>query len=357
MLEVTGINLLAVLMAWWGCRTRIKRPMLLPCLLLACFFSIRYKYGNDYNSYTYIFNMVNAHGNIDHFKAMRKVEIGWKILCRIFKPVGFQGLVVVTTFFQLGVFGWFVTKYVPRKWQWVILVFYILDPWYMLYQLSAMRQTVALSIMLMSVPYILKRKLVKSFLFWIVAFSFHQSVFIALPLLFAGFLRTRMWKWTASINIALAALAILGPLTLMALVQGFTASQTFDKYAVYMSIDKGTALSSGFGFLFRIVVFAYMFILLRKAGRKMYIFGTIYQYSYVFKFLGLVGAYFGRLGFYFAYMGLPAMLLFVINWKKSLVDRIIFTVFLATQVMGYFQFFYNPVFTRYYLEYRTIFTM
>lgn len=355
MLEVTAVNILAVILTWWSCRARIKRPMLLPCLILALFYCVRYKYGNDYYSYTKIFNMINAHDNMDHYYMMRKIEVGWKLLNRLFRYVGFQGIVVVTTFFQFGTFGWFVTKYIPKKWQWFILFLYLVNPYFMFYQLSAMRQTVALCIMMWAMPYILKRKIWKAILLWLLAFSFHQSVFIAIPILFVGYLRSSMWKWTTLITVVLTVIAIAGPATLMSVVQGLTAAETFNKYAVYLSVDKGASLSSGFGFLFRLVVFGYLFILMRKTGRKMFIFGTLYQFSYIFSFLSLMGEYFTRLSYYYSFLGIPALLLFAIYWKRSLVDRFILIIYIFIEVMSYYQFFYHPTFTKYYLVYRTIF--
>ena len=355
MLEVTIVNILAVLMAFYGCWQNRRQPLLIPCLLLAIFFSLRYNYTMDYSSYSRMFFYFNIYDNIDYAPQYRSVEIGWKILNRLCRPMGFQFLVALTTFFQFGTFYWFVNRFVRKKWRWIMLFFYVVDPWYMLLGLSAMRQTVAMSLIMLSFPSILKKKVLTAGLFWLLAFSFHKSAIIALPFIFDGYLNPSRWKSVTVIEIVIIAVSMFAPLAIVTLVSNSIDLGGMEKYSIYLTHGKAAQLETGFGFLFRMIFVGYLLSKLRYLNRQMYIFDSIYVLNIAFVFLGLVGVYFGRLGWYFTWIGIPAILVFVEKWRVSLVGRTIFILYCVVEVWTYFRFF-TDFFPSGFLHYQSILT-
>lgn len=66
-------------------------------------------------------------------------------------------LVIVLTAFEISVYYWFIKKYIPKEWYWFAVFIYVFNPNFMLTQSSMMRQTLAMCIVLLSIPYIYKK--------------------------------------------------------------------------------------------------------------------------------------------------------------------------------------------------------
>lgn len=356
MLEVTIINILALLLAYYSTVKRAKQPLIVPCFLLALFFSLRYNYTMDYRAYASIFRDLNMFDNMDYSIYVRRIEIGWKLLNRLFSPLGFQVLVAATTFFQIGTFHWFVSKYVKYEWRWIMLFFYVVDPWYLLMGLSAMRQTVALSILMLAMPSVFKRDIIKGIILWVLALMFHKSAIVAFPILFTGYLNQKYWKWVITIEVALILGALLIPHTYVEIVTAVVGTTKFESYNHYMRTAKSAALTSGVGMLFRLIFVGYIFGSMRKMDNKMFIFAAIYAFSPLFSFMGFIGTYFGRLGWYFTWIGMPALMIYLQRWKVSLFGRALFICFCIIEVWTYYKFF-TDFFPEGYEHFRSIITL
>lgn len=353
MFEVTLISILCSILAYFACRLNVRNPLLVPLMILALFFSLRYNYTQDYSAYSRLFSQLNAYENLEYFRGVRYLEPGWKILNRLCRPFGFQFLVALTTFLQFGTFGWFAHKYVPHKWEWVLMLFYVFDPKMALLQLSAMRQTVAMCVIMWSMPWILDRKILKASVMWLLALSFHRSAYIAFPIIFAGYLKPKWWFWVVIVEGSLVIIATALPTFFLSLAEDSIEMVGVGHYAHYLAFDKGLKMGTGLGIAYKILFLSYMFYLMRKTDRQMFIFASIFQISWAFQLLGLAGQYFGRFGWYFTFLGIPAYLLYIKNWKRSLIDRTIFVVYVLIQIYTYYMFF-TDYFPEGYLHYRTI---
>lgn len=80
------------------------------------------------------------------------------ILVSDIQTIRLFSLVIVLTAFEISVYYWFIKKYIPKEWYWFAVFIYVFNPNFMLTQSSMMRQTLAMCIVLLSIPYIYKKR-------------------------------------------------------------------------------------------------------------------------------------------------------------------------------------------------------
>lgn len=110
-------------------------------------------------------------------------EPGYYALCKILNNLGcsFQILLAVISIISMLAFGRLIYQYSKS----VITSFAMLVPFqYYGFTLSGERQTIALSIILLAFPLILQRKFIKYLICVGIAYLFHHSALVAIPLYF-----------------------------------------------------------------------------------------------------------------------------------------------------------------------------
>ena len=149
--------------------------------VLICFFlGLRYNYGNDYSGYLLIFNKINGYIN-SGVVGTERLELGWTLINKIFKPVGFYSMVLCLAIVNCIVYYLFIKKYVEKKYYWFAVLIYYFNPYFFLIQLSAMRQSLAILLFIFSLSFITKKKYLISLVLLILAVSFHYSALFLLP--------------------------------------------------------------------------------------------------------------------------------------------------------------------------------
>lgn len=165
MIETIVIGLICVCLAYLGRYRRLSWGFGAAMTILFVFLAIRYEWGNDYRQYIDKFIVYNSIDEFNYSDPNERWEVGWIFLYRIFKPFGFFSLVIVLTAFEISVYYWFIKKYIPKEWYWFAVFIYVFNPNFMLTQSSMMRQTLAMCIVLLSIPYIYKKKVIIAALF------------------------------------------------------------------------------------------------------------------------------------------------------------------------------------------------
>ncbi len=341
MLEVSLVSLIAILVALWGSHNNVRYPLLVPCLILAAFLSTRYNYSCDYRAYARIFARINESDDWDHNARTRYLEIGWKILNRLCRPLGFQAVVIITTFFQLFSVGWFIQRFVPRKYQWYVFAIYVITPYMMLMGISAMRQTVSISIMLWGVPSILKRKIWRSLIYFFLALCFHDAAWITLPIIFAGYLNPKYWKTVALIEVAIIVMVVGAQAFLLSMINSVGGMLPTDRLNVYMNMDRGSSFGSGLGFMFRVIFYSYLIYNMKNMKDKphLFAFSTIYIIGIVFIAIHLVATYLARLGWYYSIIGLPALVVYLDKFRTSLYARVMLITYVVFELYNLYVFY------------------
>ena len=255
MIETIVIGLICVCLAYLGRYRRLSWGFGAAMTILFVFLAIRYEWGNDYRQYIDKFIVYNSIDEFNYSDPNERWEVGWIFLYRIFKPFGFFSLVIVLTAFEISVYYWFIKKYIPKEWYWFAVFIYVFNPNFMLTQSSMMRQTLAMCIVLLSIPYIYKKKVIIAALFILFASLFHSSAKILLPIVFLGFVNWRMGKKGVIIGVVLFFAILLFKNIVTSIIENTLSVTGLGKYTYYLEEGKEESkLESGIGFVYQIII-------------------------------------------------------------------------------------------------------
>ena len=136
------INLTATILAILARNKRLGFCFFLSLGVLCIFYAIRYDLGNDYWSYYETF--LQSKWGYDP----EGIEFGWWAINYFLQPLGYFGLIIVTTIFNYSSIYYFISKYVNRNY-WGLSVFIFCFTFnFQLLSCSMMRQFMAMVIML-----------------------------------------------------------------------------------------------------------------------------------------------------------------------------------------------------------------
>ncbi|MEI6611186.1 MAG: EpsG family protein, partial [Deltaproteobacteria bacterium] len=171
-------NIIAVIFAWLESTGQYKHGLKLSLFTVFLFLALRYSYGNDYWNYFYMFMDTNSSSSFGESILREGWEIGWLFINRVFGLLGTQGffaMIAVLAAFNCIVLFRFIKKYVPPKHYWIAVFIYTFQPDMMLILSSAMRQAVAVSLFLLSIDFIIQKKILPYLILVTIATIFHTS--------------------------------------------------------------------------------------------------------------------------------------------------------------------------------------
>ena len=141
--------------------------------------SIRVDYGNDYAPYVNIYEEIQSYYSNETYKL--KYEVGYVWLNYIMPS--HRSLLVLLSAFTCYTYYFIFSRYVPSKYYWLGFVIMAISGDKMLFfQLSGLRNAVAINIMILALPFILNRKILPYLGLTFLAFLFHKSVIFFMPL-------------------------------------------------------------------------------------------------------------------------------------------------------------------------------
>lgn len=184
---------IAVFFAWLESSGRNKYGLKISWISIFIFSALRYDFGNDYWSYPEFFKMVKSTSisSLD-LGLIKGNEFGWLYLNYLFSNVGFFVMIAFLAAFNCIIVYNFIKKYVPVKYYWFAVFIYTFQPYNMIVLLSAMRQAVAVSLFLLAIDYLIRKKVAAYILLIFVATTFHTSAFLLFPLIFIPFFNIRI---------------------------------------------------------------------------------------------------------------------------------------------------------------------
>lgn len=353
---VTFVNLICVLILFAGLKAGVKRT-LLPAvtLILICFYGIRYNYGNDYSAYENLYNFINSNSDVTVRKYRLGLEYGWIYFNRLMKPFGFQTLVFIHTIIQFATISWLIEKYTKLKYQWALMTIYLFWPALMLTELSMMRQTMAMCIVFWGIPLIFKKKYLLFCLFPIIATQFHTSGYVGFLFLVIYFLRNIDYKRALTLFIGLFLVFYLLPDSVRELVNAMLDNKEFGKYKIYVDHSGDEVIRSNLGFIFQILFSLYLIFMTRwkSTGNRFFIFSML-LYFISTPFTGYLGNI-NRLFIYFLFPGSMCFQPLFARARTDVMALVMIICFFFYININYNFFFYNPIYTRSFLHYHTIF--
>jgi transmembrane protein EpsG len=257
-------------------------------LLIFLFLAFRYDYGNDYQSY------LKGFIDLEYFDLSLKWEPGWQILNIIFKPLGFFAMTAFLAAINCYIYYNFIKKYVPPLYYWFAVFIYVFNPSFMLVHLSAMRQSIAITLFLVSIKYIYSKNIYMYLLCIALSSLFHFSALILLPVYYIV-LYTPKINSSASVIVLLLLFFILFLFgnTFKLFLDQFI-SNYFGRYDYYK--EGGSTLNSGLGFIYIILIFICILIYTRYQNNEILFKIAIISYyilplSFLIMMIGRVGMY------------------------------------------------------------------
>lgn len=138
--------------------------------ILFVFLALRYNFGNDYGAY---YNMF--YNTMFDQRMESDVEYGYNVLVAVFKPFGFFTLIIFWSAFYCYTLYLTIKRYISERYYWLIIFALISNPDLVFFGASAIRQTLAICCIFLSLPYLEHKKLIKFYLLIILASLFHLS--------------------------------------------------------------------------------------------------------------------------------------------------------------------------------------
>ncbi len=225
-------------------------------LVIFIFLALRYDYGNDYMAYLDGYNEITS--NIQIFLTGMRWEPGWNLLHIIFKPFGFFAMVAFMSLATCVVFYRFIRNFVPVQYQWLAVFLYVFDPYQILVPASAMRQNLGIIVFLVALEYLYKKRIIIYLLLGLLAFSFHKSGIILLPLAVLPFVNIKINKFVASLLFMLFVFFFLFGSHIYSFITQITGGY-FAQYAqsyVEATAARRAQLTTGFGFVYSLFLLA-----------------------------------------------------------------------------------------------------
>ncbi len=353
MFVVIALNILAVFFAYLNSYKEFRHGLKISFTLIFIFLALRYNFGNDYMAYYSHFLTINNYTSINYFNKSFQFEPGWQLLCRVFKPLGFFAMVIFLALINCIVYYRFINRYVPVKYYWLAVFIYVFDPTFMLINISAMRQSLAIALFLTSIPYIYKKDLIRFLLCIGVAYIFHSSALILLPLYLLGIFNWEINKAISFILVALFASLFLFQKTLVPYLNSFINSY-FEKYEIYQGA--ASTIGTGLGVLYFSALFILVLYYARFQHMETALVFKITIISFMFIPLGLLIPLIGRVGMYLVPATIITYPVILMNMKKP-AYKIIFVallVFMTTYI--FYQFFISDTYRAGFGTYHTIFS-
>lgn len=319
--------------------------------LIFAFMAARYDFGNDYMSYYDIFyesSYIDA-GIFSHQEGHS--EAGWIALCQLFQPIGFFGFVAFLALLNCVVYYRLIASYCPARYYWLALFIYLADANNMLVQLSAMRQSLSISIFVIAVTYFVRGRVAVFSALVFLASLIHTSALVGFLLLPLYFFRDRLDRVTFFAYVVAYFLLFLIVDQLAPLINSFMPA-VFNRYEIYQD---AASLKSGFGAAAWSLIFVFLMYYASKLSNEYSLLVKIGAVSFLILPLGFALSMAARLGYYFQAVLVVGIPLVVANVENKVIRRA-FIVFLTGVIaIGYIQFFKSPIWMNKFSVYGTIF--
>lgn len=327
-----------------------KKLFRLSFLFITLFALLRYDYGNDYSSYLKWFEYIQ-NGRASPYKN----EIGFTILNQLIPS--FQLLIAVTSAFFLCVIYKMIDRNTDGFYKSLAFLIFIVNPYLFLMNLSAIRQSIALSLFIISLKYARERKLFRYIVMIAFATLFHTTAILLIPVYFIINDKPVNRK-----QVALIVLALLVLMLESSIVEKITeyGLNFFDNpnYSSYIQEETSNSLRAT---LLTGVYFIYVAFNIRHLRGYQLVCGKLYLVGLVFGMLAFHYAMFTRVQMYFdifSIIAIPAIIRYHAKtptgkWDK-LVNLYVFpAVILLIYVLRYYSFFTNPMWSKF-ATYHTI---
>lgn len=150
-------------------------------------FSILFLYGGlrtycgDWDAYESYYDVASKYGASTALQFNEHMEYGWALICQYFPS--FRLLVLVQTLLFCVTLGYVTYRIVPSNYSWiVVLMLFITGDKSIMFMFCSMRNSIAVSLLLLSVEFMLKLKWKLALFITFLASTIHTSAIVFLPI-------------------------------------------------------------------------------------------------------------------------------------------------------------------------------
>lgn len=247
MLFYFGIYIVLLLIAFWDFQYPSKKGKLIFFIPIIIFFIIigglRWNTGNDWLPYYRYFEYFDW----DTYYSKATFEPGYSQLTRLVIALGgdYTVFLIVYTILLVGLRSFFLYRHVNS-----ILLACLLYYGNNLFDFAATRQWLGISILLLSIPFIIKRKFIPFLVIMLIAMSVHLSLITFLP---AYFIFHKKWSTFSQVTILLLCVVIGYTGVFAGLMSTITSwipddgSRIYTKANAYMEMNEELLEAGGSG--------------------------------------------------------------------------------------------------------------
>ncbi len=209
------------------------RIKLLICFgLLFIIGAFRYDFGLDYAAYENYFTQINGQSHFE-YDPLERMEIGYSYFN--FLCPSFRFLIIVTSAIVCIAYYFVFWKYVPHKYSALALfMLYLCGGNTVFFMFSGIRNSIAISLLILSIPLIEKKKLIYYAGMTALAWSFHNSALIIFSIAYLlGYIKEitpKVANWMIIVAIGL----FLIPYNFLINTSAQFVLANFDRYTSYI---------------------------------------------------------------------------------------------------------------------------
>lgn len=332
-------------------------------IVVFIFLAIRYGYGNDYmgylkyfldvNKYVYGFSdYINNTTYVEAYSGVRDVEVGWMILCKIYQPFGFFALVASISALYCFVHYKLINEYVQPIYYWFAVAILVFDPQYVLIQASAMRQSIAIIVVIISFYFLKNKSFVKYGIGIYMSSLFHKSSIVNLPVYLLA-VKNRPPKMIHIVMVVLLFVFAVSMSAYLGQYMNIILAKYFEEYRGYdTQIGK---LNSGIGIIyFLFIIIMILYYSMREQG-SILLLNKIAVIALIVGAMSSVNIMVTRVIYYYIFALLVSIPYVVYKIENKILKIGVMTSYILYVILMWYSHFYSPVWHNGYYEYHTIF--
>ena len=263
---------------------------------------------NDMNEYESFYSF--AHGSAWFNEINEHFEYGWALFN--FWAPSFNFVLVAQTLIVFASYAFIFYKVIPPKYSWLAVVILFLGGDKSIYFITAMRNSVAIAMLIASIPLIRERKLWQFAIVAVVAGFFHTTAWVMFPLAYIVGRNSVMTKKEVIAWLAVLAFLLVTPIdTIVGNILPFIETETFEKYSNYFE-DSHTAgmLVKSVSVVMTCLMLSFVY---KESGEDKQV-NTLSRLSLLFIYFGFMGTLNARGSQYYI---MPLLLATVLLFDKS----------------------------------------
>lgn len=293
------------------CKTKWKKVIFaiissLPFIFISAF---RYDVGTDY-MYRYVpeFKILKYDGDVG------RLEIGFKLImhsiAKIFENP--QSLFIITTLIIIPIIMYIIFKKSKKP---ILSIFIFFSGCYFFHSLNAVRQYIAIALVLLAYKYILEESNKKFIIMLIIAFLIHYSSIVCI---IALFLKKKLFMKPIVIITMITLILIFS--SQFGNILNIFISQTY--YNVYINSEYDFGDLNNSAFILNAIIYFLMYIVYKyklKEDKKIIFYLNMQGISLLFITMGSIMSTFMRISFYFSILQIISVPYIIYN-NKALND-------------------------------------